>query len=137
VVLGASDAGAHLDLIALFTYTTHLLGRSVRDRQLLSLEQAVRLLTDVPARLYGLRDRGRIQLGWYADVVLFDRDTVAPGRVVTRHDLPGGAPRLYASATGIEHVIVNGREIVRGGEYTGELPGQVIRSGVDTDNVHV
>ncbi len=137
VVLGASDAGAHLDLIALFTYTTHLLGRSVRDRQLLTLGEAVRLLTDVPARLYGLRDRGRIQLGWYADLVLFDPDTIAPDRVVTRHDLPGGAPRLFASAIGVEHVLVNGATIVESGAYTGDLPGQVIRSGVDTDPVPV
>jgi N-acyl-D-aspartate/D-glutamate deacylase len=137
VVLGASDAGAHLDMLAFFIYTTDLLGRSVRERQLLSLEEAIRLISDVPARLYGLRDRGRVEVGAYADLVVFDADTVAPGPVVTRDDLPGGAPRLYAGAVGIEHVVVNGAEIVRAGEYTGERPGQVIRSGVDTVTVPV
>jgi N-acyl-D-aspartate/D-glutamate deacylase len=134
VILGASDAGAHLDILSLFTYTTDLLGPSARERQLITVEEAVRLLTDVPARLYGLRDRGRVEVGHYADLVVFDPETIAPGPVVTRHDLPGGAGRLYADAVGIEHVIVNGSEIVRAGQYTGDRPGQVIRSGVDTDS---
>ncbi len=132
VVLGASDAGAHLDMLALFVYTTHLLGDAVRTRQLLGLEEAVHLLTDVPARLYGLRDRGRVTAGWHADLVVFDPDTVAPGPVVTRHDLPGGAPRLYADAVGIEHLFVNGTEILRHGELTGAQPGTLLRSGRDT-----
>jgi N-acyl-D-aspartate/D-glutamate deacylase len=135
VLLSASDAGAHLDLITLYTFPTDLLGRSVRDRQLLGLAEAVRLLTDVPARFYGLRNRGRIEEGWFADLVVFDPDTIAPGRAVTRHDLPGGAPRLYADAIGVESVMVNGTEIVRAGEYTGERPGRAIRSGLDTDSV--
>jgi N-acyl-D-aspartate/D-glutamate deacylase len=137
VILGASDAGAHLDILALFTYTTDLLGPSARERQFLTVEEGVRLLTEVPARLYGLRHRGRVEVGGYADLVLFDPDTIAPGPIVTRHDLPGGAGRLYADAVGIEHVIVNGTEIVRSGQYTGDRPGQVIRSGVDTDNTSV
>ena len=135
VLLSASDAGAHLDLITLYTFPTDLLGRSVRDRQLLGVEEAVRLLTDVPARFYGLRNRGRIQEGWFADLVVFDPETIAPGRAATRHDLPGGAPRLYADAIGVECVMVNGTEIVRAGEYTGERPGRAIRSGLDTDSV--
>jgi N-acyl-D-aspartate/D-glutamate deacylase len=132
VVLGASDAGAHLDMLALFVYTTHLLGDAVRERQLLTLEEAVRMLTDVPARLYGLRERGRLEVGWHADIVVLDPATIAPGPVVTRDDLPGGAPRLYADAVGIEHLFVNGTEVLEGGRLTGAQPGTLIRSGRDT-----
>jgi N-acyl-D-aspartate/D-glutamate deacylase len=134
-VVGASDAGAHLDMLSTFTYTTSLTGPSVRERGLLSLEEAVHLLTEVPARLYGVRDRGRVAEGCYADLVVFDEQRVSPGPVHTRRDLPAGAGRLYAEAEGIEHVLVNGTEIVAGKEFTGERPGQVMRSGRDTDTV--
>jgi N-acyl-D-aspartate/D-glutamate deacylase len=136
VVVGASDAGAHLDMLATFSYSTSLLAAS-REHDLVPLEEAVHLLTDVQARLYGIRDRGRLANGGYADVVVFDEDRVAPGPVHTRHDLPAGAGRLYADAEGIEHVLVNGTEIVRGGELTGERPGTLLRSGQDTDTVEV
>jgi N-acyl-D-aspartate/D-glutamate deacylase len=132
VVLGASDAGAHLDMLTGFVYTTDLLGHSVRDRQLITLEEAVHLLSEVPARLYGLRDRGRIEPGGFADLVVFDPNTIAPGSVARRDDLPGGASRLYANAIGVEHVVVNGTSIIAAGNYTGERPGQVIRSARDT-----
>ena len=89
-----------------------MLGESVRDRALFTLEEAVRQMTDVPARLYGLRDRGRVAEGWIADLVVFDPARVASGPAQVRHDLPGGGERLYAEAVGIEHVFVNGREIV-------------------------
>jgi len=136
VVVGASDAGAHLDMLATFSYSTSLLAAS-RTHQLVPLEEAVHLLTDVQARLYGIRDRGRLAEGGYADVVVFDEDRVAPGPVHTSHDLPAGAGRLYAAAEGIEHVLVNGTEIVRGGELTGERPGALLRSGQDTETVEV
>jgi N-acyl-D-aspartate/D-glutamate deacylase len=109
----------------------------VRRHHAVTLEEAVRQLTDVPARLYGLRDRGRLQEGWWADVTVFDADAVESGPTYTRYDLPAGAGRLYADAHGIEHVLVNGVEIVRGGEHTGALPGAVLRSGRDTDTVEV
>ena len=78
-VVGASDAGAHLDMLATFSYTTSLLAAS-RAHELLPLEEAVHLITDVQARLYGLRDRGRIAEGWHADLVVFDEDAVGPAR---------------------------------------------------------
>ncbi len=131
-VIGASDAGAHLDLLASFNYTTVLLAEAVRKRSLLSLEEAVSLLTDVPAQLYGLRDRGRLTEGAYADVVVLDPDTVASEDMRMQLDLPGGAARLYCGATGIEHVLVNGRAIVRDGELTDERSGTLVRSGRDT-----
>jgi N-acyl-D-aspartate/D-glutamate deacylase len=135
-IVGGSDAGAHLDTMCGAIYSTSMLGDGVRARGLLSWEEAVRLLTDVPARLYGLRDRGRLTVGNYADVVVLDPTTIGHGAVRTRNDLPGGASRLYADARGIGHVLVNGTEIVRDGEFTGAVPGRVLRSGRDTDTVH-
>jgi N-acyl-D-aspartate/D-glutamate deacylase len=136
VVVGASDAGAHLDMLATFSYSTSLLAAN-RTHDLVPLEEAVHLLTDVQARLYGIRDRGRLTEGGYADVVVFDEDRVAPGPVHTRHDLPAGAGRLYAEAEGIEHVLVNGTEIITGRELTGARPGSLLRSGQDTETVEV
>jgi len=134
-IVGASDAGAHLDMIDTFTVSTALLGPAVRDRGLLPLEEAVRQITDVPARLYGLRERGRLQAGWHADVVVFDPARIGPGPIHTRSDLPTGASRLYAEAEGIAHVLVNGEEIVTGTRCTAARPGTVLRSGRDTDTV--
>ncbi len=136
-VVGASDAGAHLDMIDTFTYSTSLLGPGVREKGLISLEAAIHQLTDVPARLYGVRDRGRIAEGWWADLVVFDPESVGAGPIHFRDDLPTGASRLYAEADGIEHVLVNGVEIVRGREFTGATPGTVLRSGRDTETVSV
>jgi N-acyl-D-aspartate/D-glutamate deacylase len=136
-VIGASDAGAHLDMIDTFTCSTSLLGPGVREKRLLPLEEAVHQLSDVPARLYGIRERGRLAPGWHADVVVFDEDRVGPGPIHTRHDLPAGAARLYAEAEGIAHVLVNGVEIVSGKRFTGALPGTVLRSGRDTETVEV
>ncbi len=136
-VIGASDSGAHLDMMDSFSYAVQVLGPSVRDRQLLSLEEAIHQLTCVPAALYGLRDRGRIAAGAWADLVLFDPVRVGPGQTHTRPDLPAGASRLYAEPEGIEHVLVNGSEIVRGKSLTGERPGRVLRSGQDTRTVEL
>ena len=100
-VIGGSDAGAHLDMMCGAIYTTSLLGHGVREHQVVTLEEAVRLITDVPARLYGLKERGRITPGWHADLVMFDPATVGHGPERTRYDLPAGAPRLVADAQGI------------------------------------
>ncbi len=137
VVLGGSDAGAHVDIMCHANYTTVVLGDLVRDRGLFSLEDAIRRLTDVPARLLGLRDRGRIVPGGHADLVVFDPATVGSRPAVERHDLPGGAARLYADAVGIEQVVVGGETIVERGVLTAARPGTVLRSGVDTDTVTV
>jgi N-acyl-D-aspartate/D-glutamate deacylase len=131
-VIGASDAGAHLDLLASFNYATVLLGEAVRERQLLDLEEAIHLITEVPARLYGLVDRGCIAEGAHADVVVLDPATVGSDEVAMRFDLPGGAGRLYAGAQGIEQVFVNGSAVVRDGVLTSERNGTLLRSGRDT-----
>jgi N-acyl-D-aspartate/D-glutamate deacylase len=132
---GGSDSGAHLDMLDTFTMATRLLGPQVRDRHMLTLEEAVHLLTAVPAGLYGLKGRGVIREGAWADLFLFDPATVDAGPVHLRYDLPGGAPRLYGEAVGVHHVMVAGVEIVSGTETTGKLPGRTIRSGRDTTTV--
>ena len=136
-VIGASDAGAHLDMIDTFAQTTQVLGNGVRKYGVIELEEAIRQLTRVPAMLYGLKERGELREGWYADVVVFDATTVATGPTYLREDLPAGAGRLYAEAEGIESVLVNGVEIVRNGEHTGLYPGTVLHSGRDTETVEV
>ena len=134
-VIGGSDAGAHLDMMCGAIYSTALLAHGVRDFGVVSIEEAVQHLTDVPARLYGLVGRGRIADGYAADLVLLDPETVGYGPERTRTDLPGGAWRLYAEATGIEQVLVNGIPVVQHGELTGSLSGTLLRSGRDTVTV--
>ncbi len=135
VPIGASDAGAHIDMVDTFAIPTRVLANGVRKHKVIALEELVHQLTDRPARFYGLRERGRLAAGWHADIVVFDPDTVDCGPVHTRHDLPGGAGRLYADGVGIAHVFVNGVEIARGTEATGERPGTVLHSNRDTYTV--
>jgi N-acyl-D-aspartate/D-glutamate deacylase len=137
VVVGASDAGAHLDLGTAFAYSTNLLAEGVRERRLMTLEQAVQQLSQVPAKLYGLRDRGEIREGAIADLVVFDADRIARHPIESRADLPGGAARLYAEAEGVEAVIVAGSDVVRSGQLTGLRPGSILRSGKDTATVRL
>lgn len=135
VIAGGSDAGAHLDMMKTFACHTSFLAEAVRERELMSLERAVQLFTDAPARFYGLAGRGRIAEGWAADLVVLDPATVGPGTVAPRQDLPAGGWRLYSEATGIDRTIVNGVEIVRDGEVTGDTPGTALRSGRDSETV--
>jgi N-acyl-D-aspartate/D-glutamate deacylase len=136
-IIGASDAGAHLDFLATFNYPTVLLRRAVADLGLLSWEEAISLMTDAPARLYGLVDRGRLVAGAHADVVVIDPERVGPDPVVSRIDLPAGGWRLYGGATGIDHVLVNGVEVVTDGVIGPARPGTVLRAGRDTRPVPV
>ena len=131
-VIGASDAGAHLDLLGTFNYSTHVLATAVREYDVVSLEEAVHLITQVPAELYGLIDRGVLTEGAYADIVVFDPETIGPGPLRTRFDLPGGAGRIFGEADGVHRVLVNGVEIVDDGAFTDARPGTVLRSGRDT-----
>ena len=133
-LIGASDAGAHLDMIDTFAFSTTVLQKGVREHKVISLEQAVHQMTQRAAAYFGLVDRGTIAEGQFADLVIFDPATVGRGPTYFRHDLPGAddAFRLYAEAEGIGHVFVNGVEIVRDGEHTGKMPGTVLRSGKDT-----
>ena len=137
VVVGASDAGAHLDIGTAFAYSTKLLAEGVRERGIMTLEQAVQQLAQVPARLYGFKDRGELREGLAADLVVFDADRVDRGPVESRADLPGGASRLYAEALGVDAVVVAGVDVVRDGKLTGERPGRILRSGRDSVTVNV
>ncbi|MDH6435166.1 N-acyl-D-aspartate/D-glutamate deacylase [Streptomyces sp. SAI-144] len=135
VLLGGSDAGAHLDRMCGAPYTTRFIGDCLRGRRLTSLEQAVKMLTDDPARLFGLRERGRIEEGFHADLVLFDPERIAAGTATLVHDLPGDSPRLDSKAIGIRAVWVNGVEAIRDDVVSGAVPGRVLRSGRDTRTV--
>jgi N-acyl-D-aspartate/D-glutamate deacylase len=137
VMLGGSDAGAHLDRMCGAPYTTAFLADTLRGRQLVSLERAVQLITQAPAELFGLRDRGVVQEGYRADLVVFDPATVACDEVKLVDDLPGGASRLYAAAIGVHCVLVNGVTTVRDGQPTGARSGTVLRSGRDTRTVPI
>ncbi|MFF7354259.1 amidohydrolase family protein [Streptomyces filipinensis] len=135
VLLGGSDAGAHLDRMCGAPYTTRFLGDCLRGRKLVGLERAVQMLTDEPARLFGLRERGRIREGWHADLVLFDPERIEAGQARLVHDLPGDSPRLDSRAIGVRAVWVNGVEAIRDDVVTGAVPGKVLRSGTDTRTV--
>jgi N-acyl-D-aspartate/D-glutamate deacylase len=135
VLLGGSDAGAHLDRMCGAPYTTRFLGDCLRGRRLVGLEQAVKMLTDDPARLFGLRERGRVREGWHADLVLFDPERIDAGQARLVHDLPGDSPRLDSRAIGVRAVWVNGVEAIRDDVVSGAVPGRVLRSGRDTGTV--
>jgi N-acyl-D-aspartate/D-glutamate deacylase len=115
------------------SYPTRFLADCLRGRKLVSLERAVAMMTDIPARLYGLRERGQLRTGWHADIVVFDPETVDSGPARRVWDLPGESLRLTASSQGVRRVLVNGVETVADGASTGTLPGTVLRSGRDTE----
>ena len=137
VLIGGSDAGAHLDRMCGAPYTTQFLADCLRGRQLVSLERAVELITSAPAALFGLKDRGQLREGFHADVVLLDPERVGAREASLVDDLPGGTSRLFADAVGIERVLVNGQPIVVDGATTGDTPGVIVRSGRDTETVSV
>jgi N-acyl-D-aspartate/D-glutamate deacylase len=91
--------------------------------------------TGVPARLFGLRDRGRLEVGNHADIVVFDRDAIDAGPPTLVPDLPGRSPRLIAESIGVQHVFVNAVETIVDGKPTASTPGRVLRSGRDTVTV--
>ena len=135
VMLGGSDAGAHLDRMLGSPYPTRFLGDTLRGRRLVPLERAVQLMTDVPARLFGLRDRGRLEVGRFADVGVFDPATVDSGPARRVYDLPGDSLRLTSQSIGVSRVFVNGIPTIEQGESTGALGGTVLRSDRNTDTV--
>jgi N-acyl-D-aspartate/D-glutamate deacylase len=127
VLVGTSDAGAHVQYGADFGYGVTLLGLWVRERGELSLEQAVHKLTFHVASVYELQGRGLLRPGYAADVVVFDPDTVAAHEAEWVQDYPAGTRRLIQRADGVHYTIVNGTVIQEEGRIIGELPGQVLR----------
>lgn len=132
-MLGLSDAGAHASQLCDAGAPTTLLGKWVREKRVLSLEEGVRRLTAEPAEVFGLRERGRLAPGLAADVTVFDPATVGCAPVRRVFDFPGGADRLVADASGIRFVIVNGTVIREDGRdalgAADALPGRVLRGG--------
>ncbi len=128
-VLGLSDAGAHASQLCDANFSTHLLSVWVRERGVLSLEQAVWRLSGQAAEVFRLEGRGRIVEGGAADLVVFDPDTVASEPQERVWDLPAGADRLIARSRGIEHVWVNGTAIRRDGEDLDARPGVLLAAG--------
>jgi N-acyl-D-aspartate/D-glutamate deacylase len=109
-----------------------VLAEPVRQHGLLPFEEAIHRMTAVQADLYGLVGRGRLAEGAHADVILVDEDVVDSDPVSLRADLPGGAARLYAGASGIDDVLVAGVPVVADGALTDHRPGRVLRSGTDS-----
>jgi N-acyl-D-amino-acid deacylase len=132
-IIALSDAGAHASQLCDACYSTYLLGHWVRERKTFTVEQAVHNLTQRPAEMFGITDRGLLAEGRPADVVVFDAKTVGPGPLKRVYDLPAGADRLVSEASGIHAVLVNGRLIRRDGKDAvaadDKLPGRLLRHG--------
>ncbi|MET0988069.1 MAG: amidohydrolase family protein, partial [Steroidobacteraceae bacterium] len=132
-IVALSDAGAHANQICDACYSTYLLGRWVREKRALSLEEGVRLLTSRPAEVFGIAGRGTLAPGCAADIVIFDRDTVGAGPLRRVADFPAGSERLISEARGIQAVVVNGALLRRDGRDVCSsqraLPGRLLRHG--------
>jgi N-acyl-D-amino-acid deacylase len=127
-VIGLGDGGAHVQFHGGYGYITKLLGEWVREKQVLTLEQAVRRLTFDSATTFGIYDRGLLRPGLAADIVIFDPDTVKCGHEEVVHDFPAGGWRIKETAEGVSHTIVNGQILLEDKKHTGALPGRVMRN---------
>lgn len=124
---GAHDAGAHVDTISDSCYTSHVLGRFVRDEGMLTMEEAIHRMTGQPAAFYGFDDRGVIAEGNAADLVAFDPETVAALDKERIYDFPANGDRIVVRSRGIQHVWVNGQAIRRDGEQIEDAtPGLIV-----------
>ena len=126
-VMAFSDSGAHVSQMSDASVQTHLLAHWVRDRQDITLPEAIRMMTLAPARAWGFADRGLVWEGMQADLNVFDPDVVGPAMPKVVHDLPAGEPRLEQKAVGISATLVAGEVIVEHGEPTGARPGRLLR----------
>jgi N-acyl-D-amino-acid deacylase len=127
-IVGLSDGGAHVQFHGGYGYSTRLLSEWVREKQVMTLEHAVRRLTFDSASAFGLYDRGLLRPGMAADIVIFDPDTVRPLPEYVVHDFPAGGWRMKEPAAGIMATIVNGEVLMQDGKHTGALPGRVLRN---------
>lgn len=126
-VIGTSDGGARPHSADRHEYSTHLLSHWVREKQVMTLEEAVHRLTGRTALMHDMFDRGFVAPGKVADLVIFDPDTIASKPREPVNDLPAGGTRVKRDAIGIDHVIVNGTMLLDGGKLTDALPGQIVR----------
>jgi N-acyl-D-aspartate/D-glutamate deacylase len=128
-LIALSDGGAHVDMLCDAGYCTYLLGTWVRERQAMTLEHAIHRITAQPADLFGIKGRGRLKVGNFADVVVFDPETIGShNRPQRQFDLPGGGKRMVMPSRGVHTTIVNGQVIYADGTMTGAMPGTVLRS---------
>jgi N-acyl-D-aspartate/D-glutamate deacylase len=127
-VVTFSDSGAHVSQIMDSSLQTHLLSHWVREKEALTLEDAVKQITYNTATLWGLHDRGLLREGMAADVVVFDPETVGPNMPEVLSDLPAGARRLKQTASGILNTVVNGEILLTNNEYSGATAGRLLRS---------
>jgi N-acyl-D-amino-acid deacylase len=124
-----TDAGAHLNTNPCTAgESSHVLGEWVRDRQLMTLEDAVRRFTFQPAHIMGLRDRGMVREGLVADLMVFDAATIGVKEDEITHDGPNGTPRRVQGATGVDYVVNHGQVVLDHGRHTGAFPGRILRS---------
>jgi len=128
-VIGQSDGGAHVLFRTDYSQSTYMLAHWVREKGIMSLEEAIRRMTFLPASLFGLYDKGLVRPGMTADLMVFDPDTIAATEPGEADDLPAGARRRKQLAEGIQWTVVNGEVLMDGGEHTGAYPGKVARSG--------
>jgi N-acyl-D-amino-acid deacylase len=133
-VIGLGDGGAHVQFHGGYGYLTKLLGEWVREKQAMTLEQAVRRLTFDSASTFGLYDRGLLRPGMAADITMFDPATVKCGQETVVHDFPAGGWRIKEAAEGIFGTIVNGQVLYEDGKHTGNLPGRVLRNSYYEQN---
>ncbi len=122
-----SDSGAHVAQIMDSSLQTHVLAHWVRERNELSLEQAVRMLTYDTATAWGLHDRGLVREGMRADLLVFDPATIMPQMPEVVHDLPAGSKRLTQKADGLRATVINGEIVLDNNQHTGALPGELVR----------
>ncbi len=130
VLIGLSDAGAHVDQHCEAGVPTYILHEWVQKRQVLTLEEGVRRITSELADFLGLTTKGRVAPGMDADLVLFDPTAVKPYPSEWVNDLPGGKPRLIERSAGIAYTLVGGEVLFAHNEYQGGLPGRIIRSAM-------
>jgi N-acyl-D-aspartate/D-glutamate deacylase len=128
-LLGLGDAGAHVMSVTNYRYPTFLLAEIVLKREQISIELAINRMTQVPARLHGLSDRGELRVGLAADICVLDPERLELGPVEICHDLPGDGPRLVQSGFGYRAVFVNGVRTIDRDEPTGAAPGRMLRAG--------
>jgi N-acyl-D-amino-acid deacylase len=127
-VVGLSDGGAHVQFHSNVGNPTRLLGYWVREKGIMSLEHAVRRLTFDSAAAFGIYDRGLLQPGMAADLVVFDPDTVQPRKEDIVHDFPSDGWRVRELAEGIHYTVVNGEVLLEKGAHTGSHPGRVLHN---------
>jgi N-acyl-D-aspartate/D-glutamate deacylase len=127
VLIALGDGGAHMSQLCDACYATHLLGHWVREEEAITLEQAVHQLTQRPADIFGLTDRGRLAVGMPADIVVFDPATVGASKLERVHDLPAGEDRLISRPRGIVAVVVNGVPLPEPGVMPERPSGKLLR----------